>query len=207
MHKTQGGSGVNQNRIQRICVFCGSRAGHNATYREAAIELGRELAQRGYGLVYGGGQVGLMGVIADTVMRHGGEVDGVIPRPMVSRELAHMHITRLHEVGSMHERKARMAELADAFIAMPGGFGTFEELFEIITWAQLGIHQKPIGMLNTAGYFDPLQHLMEQAISAGFVKPEHRQLTVIDVQPILLLDALEGHAMPPTRPWLSAKQT
>lgn len=198
---------MSQVRIQRICVFCGSRSGHHTIYRQAADELGRSLAQRGYGLVYGGGQVGLMGVIADAVMRHGGEVDGVIPRPMVSRELAHLQITRLHEVGSMHERKARMAELADAFIAMPGGFGTFEELFEIITWAQLGIHHKPIGLLNVAGYFDPLQHLMEQAISAGFVKPEHRQLTVIEAQPIPLLDALEGHAMPATRPWLSPKQT
>jgi len=198
---------VSPSRIQRICVFCGSRPGHQAIYRQAADELGRMLAQRGYGLVYGGGQVGLMGVIADAVMRYGGEVDGVIPRPMVSRELAHLQITRLHEVGSMHERKARMAELADAFIAMPGGFGTFEELFEIITWAQLGIHRKPIGLLNAAGYFNPLQHLMEQAISEGFVKPEHRQLTVIEAQPTPLLDALEGHAMPATRPWLSPKQT
>lgn len=198
---------MSQDRIQRICVFCGSRSGHHAIYSQAAIGLGRLLAQRGYGLVYGGGQVGLMGVIADAVMRHGGEVDGVIPRPMVSRELAHLQITRLHEVGSMHERKARMAELADAFIAMPGGFGTFEELFEIITWAQLGIHQKPIGLLNAAGYFDPLQHLMEQAIAEGFVKPEHRRLTVIAAQPVHLLDALEGHAMPATRPWLSPKQT
>lgn len=204
---TSGEGAVSQNRIRRVCVFCGSRSGHNAIYRTAATELGRALAQRGYGLVYGGGQVGLMGVIADAVMQHGGEVDGVIPHPMVSRELAHLHITRLHEVGSMHERKARMAELADAFIAMPGGFGTFEELFEIITWAQLGIHQKPIGLLNAAGYFDPLQHLMEQAIAAGFVKPEHRQLTVIDTQPIALLDALEWHAMPAARPWLSPKQT
>ncbi|MCZ6871990.1 MAG: TIGR00730 family Rossman fold protein [bacterium] len=193
---------MNQNRIQRICVFCGSRLGKDAIYRQAAFELGRALALRGYGLVYGGSHVGLMGVIADAVINNGGEVDGVIPEPMVSRELAHLEITRRHVVGSMHERKARMAELSDAFIAMPGGFGTFEELFEIITWAQLGIHHKPIGLLNINGYFNPLQDLIEQSIKEDFVKPEHRHLTFLQDQPGAMLDAIERHRMPPTRPWL-----
>ena len=193
---------MNQNRIQRICVFCGSRLGKDAIYRQAALELGRALALRGYGLVYGGSHVGLMGVIADAVINNGGEVDGVIPAPMVSRELAHLEITRRHVVASMHERKARMAELSDAFIAMPGGFGTFEELFEIIAWAQLGIHHKPIGLLNINGYFNPLQNLIEQSIKEDFVKPEHRHLIFLQDQPGAMLDAVERHRMPPTRPWL-----
>ena len=198
---------MSKKSIQRVCVFCGSRLGNDGVYRQAAIELGRLLVQRGYGLVYGGGHVGLMGVIADAVLSEGGEVDGFIPNAMVSRELAHLNVTRQHVVASMHERKARMSELADAFIAMPGGFGTFEELFEIITWAQLGIHHKPIGLLNVTGYFNPLQGLIELAISQGFVRPEHRQLAVIEDQPAALLDALEEHAMPATRPWLSSTQT
>ncbi len=198
---------MNQNRIQRICVFCGSRLGNDAIYHQAALELGRTLALRGYGLVYGGGHVGLMGVIADAVLNNGGEVDGVIPEPMVSRELAHLDITRRHVVESMHARKARMAELSDAFVAMPGGFGTFEELFEIITWAQLGIHHKPIGLLNINGYFNPLQDLIERSMKEGFIKPEHQQLTMLRDQPGALLDALERHRMPPTHPWLSSKQT
>ncbi len=198
---------MSKKSIQRVCVFCGSRLGNDGVYRQAAIELGRLLVQRGYGLVYGGGHVGLMGVIADAVLSEGGEVDGIIPHAMVSRELAHLNVTRQHVVATMHERKARMSELADAFIAMPGGFGTFEELFEIITWAQLGIHHKPIGLLNVTGYFNPLQGLIEQAISQGFVRPEHRQLAVIEDQPAALLDALEEHAMSATRPWLSSKQT
>ena len=142
--------------MRNICVFCGSQNGTDARYRQTAIELGRLLAQRGHGLVYGGGHVGLMGTIADAVLEAGGTVTGVIPKPMTDRELAHKTVTKLHVVSSMHERKALMASLSDAFIALPGGYGTLEELFEVIAWAQLGIHRKPIGVLNAAGYFDAL---------------------------------------------------
>lgn len=179
--------------MQRICVFCGSQAGTNGLYQQAAAALGQLLAQRRYGLVYGGGHVGLMGVIADAVLQAGGEVIGVIPEAMVARELAHTGVTRMHVVSSMHDRKARMAELADGFIAMPGGYGTFEELFEIITWAQLGLHQKPIGLLNVAGYFDALMALVEHAIAEGFIKPEHSRLTVTANHPAALLKALAQH--------------
>ncbi len=192
--------------MQRLCVFCGSRVGTNGLYQEAAAELGRLLVQRGYGLVYGGGHVGLMGVLADAVLQNGGEVIGVIPKTMVVRELAHTGITHMHVVPNMHARKARMAELADAFIAMPGGYGTFEELFEIITWAQLGIHQKPIGLLNVAGYFDALMACVEHAIAEGFIIPEYRQLTVIADRPAALLDALPQHIPLRVRPWLTPKE-
>src|SRR2546430_14754820 len=173
--------------MQRICVFCGSQAGTNGLYRQAATDMGRLLALRGYGLVYGGGHVGLMGVIADAVLASGGEVIGVIPESMVARELAHTGVTRLEVVPGMHERKARMAELAEAFIALPGGYGTFEELFEVITWAQLGMHRKPIGLLNVAGYFNALKALVDQAITEGFIRAEHwHLLTMADDANILL---------------------
>lgn len=165
------------------------------------------LAQRGHGLVYGGGSVGLMGVVADAVLIGGGEVIGVIPEALATKELAHPNITIMHVVPSMHARKARMAELSDAFIAMPGGFGTFEELFEVITWAQLGIHRKPIGLLNVAGYFDPLMELVEHAIAEGFIKPEHRQLIVVCDQPATLLDNLAHHQMPAVRKWITPEET
>jgi uncharacterized protein (TIGR00730 family) len=180
--------------------------GTNGLYHQAATDLGRLLVQRGYGLVYGGGHIGLMGSIADAVLQAGGEVIGVIPEAMVGRELAHTSVTHLHVVPSMHARKARMAELAEAFIAMPGGYGTFEELFEIITWAQLGIHRKPIGLLNVAGYFDALLQLVEHAIAEGFIRSEHRQLTVVAAQPQALLDALAQHQLPPAPPWLRPRE-
>lgn len=176
--------------MQRICVFCGSQAGSNGLYRQVAIDLGRLLARRSYGLVYGGGHVGLMGVIADAVLASGGEVIGVIPESMVARELAHTGVTRLEVVAGMHERKARMAALADAFIALPGGYGTFEELFEVITWAQIGLHRKPIGLLNVAGYFDALRALVEHAITEGFIRDEHRHLLTIADDHATLLDML-----------------
>lgn len=176
--------------MSRICVFCGSQAGTNGLYRQTAIDMGRLLVLRGYGLVYGGGHVGLMGVIADAVLASGGEVIGVIPESMVARELAHTGVTRLDVVSGMHERKARMATLADAFIALPGGYGTFEELFEVITWAQIGLHRKPIGLLNVAGYFDALRALVEHAITEGFIRSEHRRLLTIAEDPASLLDTL-----------------
>jgi uncharacterized protein (TIGR00730 family) len=192
--------------MQRICVFCGSQSGTNSVYQQAAEALGSLLVHHGYGLVYGGGHVGLMGSIADAVLRAGGEVLGVIPEAMVSRELAHTNVTHLYIVPSMHARKARMAELADAFIAMPGGYGTFEELFEIITWAQLGLHQKPIGLLNVAGYFDALIMMIEHAIAEGFIRAVHRQLIVVATQPAALLEALAQHKLPPVQPWLRPKE-
>jgi uncharacterized protein (TIGR00730 family) len=189
--------------MQRICVFCGSQAGTNGLYRQAATDMGRLLAGRGYGLVYGGGHVGLMGVIADAVLASGGEVIGVIPESMVARELAHTGVTRLDVVAGMHERKARMAALANAFIALPGGYGTFEELFEVITWAQIGLHRKPIGLLNVAGYFDALKALVDQAIAEGFIRSEHRRLLTIADAPTTLLDTLglgDARSGPPLSP-------
>ena len=183
--------------MQRICVFCGSQVGTNGLYRQAATALGQLLVRHGYGLVYGGGHVGLMGVIADAVLASGGEVIGVIPESMVARELAHTGVTQLEVVPGMHERKARMAELADAFIALPGGYGTFEELFEVITWAQLGLHRKPIGVLNVAGYFQALKVLVDQAIAEGFIGAAHRSLLTIADDPGTLLETLglrAGHA-------------
>jgi uncharacterized protein (TIGR00730 family) len=184
-----------------ICVYCGSQVGRHERYRQAAIEMGIALAERGYSLVYGGGKVGLMGVIARTVMERGGKVIGVIPEPMVGRELAFQDVTQLYVEASMHDRKARMAECADVFIALPGGYGTLEELVEIITWAQLGIHRKPIGLLNVDGYFNAFVTFIDHAITEGFIQPEYRHFWTVDERPNALLDALDNHAMPDVRPW------
>ena len=176
--------------MPRICIFCGSQVGTNSLYRQAAIALGQLLVRHGYGLVYGGGHIGLMGVIADAVLASGGEVIGVIPESMVARELAHTGLTQLQVVSGMHARKARMAELADAFIALPGGYGTFEELFEVITWAQLGIHHKPIGLLNVAGYFNALKALVDHAIAEGFIRAEYWHLLTMADDANTLLEML-----------------
>ncbi len=162
--------------MPRVCVFCGSKVGNNPLYAEAARHFGSLLVARGLGVVFGGGHIGLMGVVADTVLQAGGEVVGVIPRALVDRELAHGGVSLMHVVGSMHERKALMADLSDAFVALPGGYGTADELFEILTWAQLGIHAKPIGLLNVAGYFDPLLAWVDRTVSEGFMKESHRRL-------------------------------
>ena len=193
--------------MRNICVFCGSQSGTDPRYRQIAVELGRLLAQRGDGLVYGGGHVGLMGAIADAVLEAGGAVTGVIPKPMTDRELAHETVTKLYVVSSMHERKALMASLSDAFIAMPGGYGTLEELFEVIAWAQLGIHRKPIGVLNAAGYFDALISFVDKMVAEGFIKSKYRGLFVTAEQPLALLDALQHHQMPATRRWLTEEET
>ena len=187
--------------MRYICVYCGSRAGTNAHYQQTARLMGQTLAEQGYGLVYGGGHVGLMGAVAEAVLQAGGRVIGVIPEAMVGRELAYRQVTQLEIVPSMHDRKARMAALADAFVAMPGGYGTLEELFEIITWAQLGIHAKPIGLLNVAGYFDALAAMIEHAVQEGFIRPEHWHFWVLRTEPAALLEALRLHDMPPVRPW------
>jgi uncharacterized protein (TIGR00730 family) len=165
--------------VRRLCVFCGSRPGTRPVYAETARRLGAALAGRGLGLVYGGGAVGLMGVVADAALAAGGEVVGVIPRKLSSKEIAHGGLTELHVVGTMHERKALMADRADGFIALPGGYGTCDELFEIVTWAQLGLHSKPIGLLNVAGYFDPLLAWCDHMVGEGFLKPEYRALLLV----------------------------
>lgn len=164
---------------KRICIFCGSSTGTRAVYVEAATMLAAEIASREMDLVYGGGCVGLMGVIADAALALGGRVIGVIPEALVEREVAHRNLSELIVVSSMHERKAVMESLSDAFIALPGGFGTLDEFFEILTWAQLGIHQKPCGLLNVDGYFNPIVNFMSSAVSAGFVHERHRDMVVV----------------------------
>ena len=178
--------------MKRLCVFCGSSPGNDPRYLEAARTMGRTLAARGLGLVYGGGSVGLMGAVADAALGAGGEVIGVIPEVLQIRELAHRSLTNLHVVGSMHERKALMAELSDGFVALPGGMGTLEELSEVLTWAQLGLHARPIGLLDVAGYYRPLATFFDQAVTAGFLRPVHRRLLLVGEEPAALLDALEA---------------
>ncbi len=175
-----------------ICVFAGSRVGARGEYTEAARSLGGALAARGHGLVYGGGRIGLMGVLADAALAGGSPVIGVIPDRLRTPEQAHEGVTELRVVRNMHERKAQMAEQADAFIALPGGIGTFEELFEALTWAYLGIHAKPIGLLDVAGYYEPLVRLLDHAVEEGFVQPRHRELIVHAVGAREMLDRLEA---------------
>lgn len=182
--------------IQRVCVFCGSSPGAGPGYLAAAEALGNEMIARGFGLVYGGAGVGLMGRIADTVVAGGGEVVGVMPSALVDREVAHPGLSDLRIVNSMHERKALMAELADAFIALPGGLGTVEELLEALTWAQLGMHSKPCGVLNVEGYFDSLMAFLDLAADRRFINPLHRSLLLDSDDPGRLLDLLERYERP-----------
>jgi uncharacterized protein (TIGR00730 family) len=192
--------------MRRVCVFCGSSAGNRPEYAEAARRLGAALVRRGLGLVYGGGHVGLMGVVADDVLRAGGEAIGVIPQALVERELALAGLTRLEVVDTMHQRKARMADLADAFVALPGGFGTCDELFEILTWAQLGLHAKPIGLLNVTGFFVPLRAWLEHMVREGFLKAKHRRLLLEADDPDRLLDLLVQYRPEESVPkWITAE--
>jgi len=194
--------------VKRICVFCGSATGARPAYAAAARDLGEALVARGLGLVYGGGSVGLMGVLADAVLAAGGEVIGVIPGPLASRELAHAGLTALHVVDSMHERKAMMASLCDGFVALPGGLGTFEETLEVLTWAQLGIHRKPVGVLNVEGYWDGLRHLLAHAVGEGFVRPEYAALLLFGTTAAELLDRVAAWRSPAlARVWLAPSQT
>lgn len=193
--------------MESVCVFCGSSMGRNALYLNAAAVLGREIAERGLTLVYGGGDIGLMGILAEAVLRHGGRVIGVIPQALVDREVAHHGVTELRVVNTMHERKAAMADLGDAFVALPGGMGTFEELCEILTWAQLGIHQKPVGLLNVAGYWQPFVNMLDHAVEEGFLKPAHRDLLLIDTDAARLLEACRTRRTAPTPKWLTADET
>lgn len=177
--------------MKRICVFCGSSSGSRPEYRAAAEEMGEELVRSNIGLVYGGGNVGLMGVLADAVLGAGGEVIGVIPENLMAREVGHNGLTKLHVVRSMHERKALMADLSDAFVAMPGGYGTLEEFCEVVTWAQLGLHAKPCGVLNVLGYYSPLLAMFDHAVEERFLKPENRGLVLARDSVVGLLGALE----------------
>jgi len=182
--------------IQKICVYCGSADHLNPDYLASARRMGELIAQRNMHLVFGAGSTGLMGAVADGALSVGGEVTGVIPEYFNTPTLAHVQLTHLEVVATIHERKARMAELADAFIALPGGYGTFEEFFEILTWAQIGLHNKPIGLLNVRNYFDPMIHMIEHARAEGFIYNEHRSLFVHSNQPDELLSALEEFQSP-----------
>lgn len=194
--------------LKRLCVFCGSSPGFSPVYRELTTAFGSLLAEEGIELIYGGGSVGLMGALADAVLEANGRVIGVIPRFLATRELLHERVTELRLTDTMHERKAQMSELSDAFVALPGGLGTFEELFEVLTWSQLGLHGKPIGLLNIAGYFDPLVTLVDRSIADGFCRPEHRQLFVVADQPGPLLQQLRDYQPPTVKKWIrSPEQT
>jgi uncharacterized protein (TIGR00730 family) len=188
--------------MQRICVFCGSASGANPAYAEAARDMGREIVRRGLTLVFGGGQVGLMGVVADAALEAGGNVIGVIPHALAAREVAHQRLTTLHVVDSMHERKAMMAELSDAFVAMPGGFGTYEEFFEVVTWTQLGVHRKPCGLLNVAGFYDHLVEFVNAATAQEFIRAQHRSAILVNSNPAALLDQLARAVLPDVPKWI-----
>ena len=192
--------------MKRICVFCGSNKGAKIQYIEAAKSLGKALVEKNLGLVYGGGKVGLMGVIADEVLAAGGEVIGVIPQSLVAREVAHQNVTQMHIVNSMHERKALMADLSDGFMALPGGMGTFDEFCEILTWAQLGIHQKPCGILNIENYFTPLLAMFDHAMREGFLRDLHRALVIEATEPETLLDLFAKHQPQHVEKWLDREK-
>jgi len=193
--------------MKRVCIFCGSKVGDDPIYRHDAQELGRLLAQQGMELVFGGGSVGLMGVLADSVLEAGGKVIGVIPQFLATKEIAHSKVTDLRVVPSMHARKALMTELSDAFIALPGGYGTLEELFEVITWAQLGLHGKPVGLLNSGGFFDHLVAFLDHTIVQGFVTSNERRHWLVDPTPSGLLDALARSRPARTPRWLRENET
>jgi uncharacterized protein (TIGR00730 family) len=189
--------------MKRICVFCGSSSGSRPEYRAAAEEMGAELVRRNIGLVYGGGNVGLMGMIADAVLKAGGEVQGIIPENLMAREVGHKRLTKLHVVRSMHERKALMADLSDAFVAMPGGFGTLEEFCEVVTWTQLGLHAKPCGILNVLEFYTPLLRMFDHAVEEQFLKPENRALVLARESPADLLQALEQWRLVRVEKWIT----
>ena len=193
--------------MKRICVYCGSNPGSNPAYTEAARELGRELAGRGLGMVYGGARVGVMGAVAEGVLQGGGSAIGVIPHFFVTKEVAHDGLEELIVVDSMHERKARMADLSDGFIALPGGWGTIEEIFEMLTWAQLGHHQKPCGLLNVESYYDELSVFLEKAITEKFVKEAYRPMMMIDTSPARLIDRFSDYVAPSVKKWIGPEET
>jgi len=189
--------------IRRLAVFCGSNPGARPEYVEGARALGRLLCQRRVGVVYGGSSVGLMAALAETVLEEGGDIIGVIPKMLVEREVAHRALSDLRIVDSMHERKALMAELSDGFVALPGGIGTLEEFFEIWTWAQLGVHDKPCGLLNIAGYFDPLLEFLDRAVAEKFVRDVHRSMVIVESEPQALLRRFESYIAPKVVKWVN----
>jgi len=193
--------------VRSLCVFCGSSTGHERAYVEAARTLGRMLAESGIRLVFGGGRVGLMGEVADAALAAGGEAVGVIPNSLVEREIAHTSLTDLYVVGSMHERKAMMSDLSDGFVALPGGTGTLEEFFEVLTWAQLGEHTKPCGLLNVAGYYDPLLAVFDHMVDRGFLSESNQALVLVEIDPGTLLAKLERYRPPETVKWADGPET
>jgi uncharacterized protein (TIGR00730 family) len=193
--------------MKSVCVFCGGNPGRSPAYAEAARRFGEALAGRGLGLVYGGASVGLMGIVADAALRRGGEVYGVLPTFLKAREIEHLALTELSLVDTMHERKAAMAARSDAFVALPGGYGTLDELFEILTWAQLGLHRKPAALLNVEGYFDGLLAFLDHATSEALVRPEHRAMLLVESDPEILIDKLASYEAPAVPKWLRPSQT
>ena len=193
--------------MRSVCVFCGSSSGTEQVYAEVARALGRTLAESGITLVYGGGRVGLMGVVADAALGAGGEVVGVIPKSLLEREIAHDGLTDLRVVGSMHERKALMSELSDGFIALPGGTGTLEEFFEALTWGQLGEHRKPCGLLDVGGYYGPLLAVFDQMVSRAFLSEEHRTMILVETEPNRLLEAFAHYRPPEVAKWIDRSET
>ena len=189
--------------MKHLCVFCGSNKGTRQIYADTARALGTEMARRGIGLVYGGGNVGLMGVIADAILDGDGEAIGIMPAHLVAKEIEHKRLTDLRVVNSMHERKAMMADLADGFIAMPGGFGTYDEFCEVVTWAQLGLHQKPCAILNLDGFYDPLLAMFDHATAEGFIRPTHRAMLIVADDPATLLDQMEQYRAPVLEKWIT----
>jgi uncharacterized protein (TIGR00730 family) len=192
--------------LRSLCVFCGSRPGEDPAYEAAARALGETLAEAGIELVYGGGHVGLMGVVANAALAAGGEVVGVMPRALVEREISHTGLTQLHVVSSMHERKAMMSDLSEGFIALPGGTGTLEEFFEVLTWAQLGEHEKPCGLLDVAGYYAPLLDLFDHMVERGFLSTKHRAMVLVETKPEALLERFERYQPPDTAKWIDRSE-
>ena len=193
--------------MKRICVFCGSNRGGRAGYATATRELASALVGAGLSVVYGGGRVGLMGELANEVLRLGGEVTGVIPRSLVEREVGHTGLSDLRVVETMHERKALMADLADGFLALPGGLGTLEEIFEVWTWAQLGMHHKPVAFLDMGGYYAPLVEFLDQATREGFVRRQHRAIAIIDDDPVALIAKMRAYSPPSVEKWIDRDET
>lgn len=193
--------------VRRICVFCGSSAGEDSQYLDAAGEMASLLAARDIELVYGGSRLGMMGRLADTMLDEGGRVVGIIPRALVNREVAHRDLTDLRVVASMHERKALMEEMSDAFVALPGGLGTMEEFCEILTWGQLGLHGKPCGLLDAGGYYQPLIRFLDHMVQEGFLGRAHRSMVLVERRPEPLLDRMEGYEPPPVPKWIEEDDT
>lgn len=193
--------------MNTICVYCGSSPGRSSVYTETAVEFAAELVERDLGLVYGGASVGVMGTLADSVLDAGGDAIGVIPEALEAREITHPELTELHVVESMHARKQTMVDLADGFVALPGGLGTVEEIFEVLTWAQLGFHKHPCGFLNVDGYYDDLTAFLDHAVSEKFVKPTHREIAIAESSPEALLDAFESYDPPRVEKWIDRDET